>query len=105
MANWTGRARYHGERLARDGVALTPSLIGSLGYHEGADVTVVAMADFSRTLIAAHQATLAAQRQVSTCEGAEFLSDPCIVMGCIYHYGHDGAHEVDPEELERLRHV
>jgi hypothetical protein len=25
-------------------------------------------------------------------EGAEFLSDPCIIMGCCLHYGHDGEH-------------
>jgi hypothetical protein len=33
---------------------------------------------------------------VLNAQGAEFLSDPCIVMGCIYHYGHDGEHEVSP---------
>lgn len=51
---WSARARYHGARLAREGRALTDQLVGSLGYHEGADVTVEAMANFSRELRAAY---------------------------------------------------
>lgn len=33
-------------------------------------------------------------------EGAEFLSDPCIVMGCCLHYGHDGKHDLGAKAIE-----
>ena len=53
--HWTNRARFHGRRLFAEGRELSPSLIGSLAYHEGANVTVQAVADFSRELRSAYE--------------------------------------------------
>lgn len=56
--SWDARAAWHGERLAREGRELTQSLIGQLARHEGADVTVAAIRDFSIKLQAAYHALL-----------------------------------------------
>lgn len=53
-APWASRARWHGERLARDGVALTDDIVGRLARHEGADATVAATSDFASRLRAAY---------------------------------------------------
>ena len=34
-----------------------------------------------------------AELSIGAYEGAGFLADPCIMKGCVYHYGHEGAHE------------
>ena len=56
MHHMIARAQFHGRRLKAEGVALTPSLIGRLGYHEGADVTVAAMRRFSAAVTEAYNA-------------------------------------------------
>jgi hypothetical protein len=56
MHHMIARARFHGRRLARENKALSAGLIGSIGYHEGADVSVEAMRTFSRELRASYDA-------------------------------------------------
>ena len=52
--SWDSRAAWHGKRLAREGYrSLRGDTIGSLAWHEGADVTVQAMDDFAAKLQAA----------------------------------------------------
>lgn len=52
-ASWDSRARWHGERLAREGITLSPGLLGSLARHEGT-FTVEATRDFSAKLLDAY---------------------------------------------------
>ena len=60
--HYLSRAVHHGKRLAKDRTPLTDDLIGRLGYHEGADVTVQAMAEFSEALREAYADECADQR-------------------------------------------
>ena len=39
-------------------------------------------------------------RAVASWQGAEFLADPCVVLGCEYHYGHEGPHCPQPPAAE-----